>query len=113
MKRQYRSLSLLTATMVQALDITLAAEFVEGVLEQVQREIMSKAPNICPKHTKELRMRAQLATLNPKNCVYCFVERGVWASAANVVRNQQGVSHWTDDDTIDLLEQKSKDAADV
>lgn len=38
------------------------------------------------------------------------VESDTWAAAANTVENQFGVSHWTEEDTVQLLMEKSKTA---
>lgn len=40
------------------------------------------------------------------------VERETWLEAARVVRNQYGVSHWTEEDTVELLESKAKEVGD-
>lgn len=35
-------------------------------------------------------------------------EMDTWQRAIDIIQNQQGVSHWTDDDTIELFREEMK-----
>lgn len=65
----------------------------EEALQQVERDVMEMAPKICARHTCELKMKARIAVLAPKDCVYCHVERQTWEAAINLALESRSWLH--------------------